>query len=282
MSDVPAVAGAPAGAAAAVPEALAVAAPPPTPTHDRWSALLYPLATFSLLLLAWQFLVRLFGVPEYILPVPSEFLAKLFQSRGLIWEHTLVTANEIVLGFLLAAAIGVPLGLMIVSVKLLERSLYPLILFFQLIPKIAIAPLFIVWFGFGSFPKILLTFLLCFFPTLVASMTGFRALDERVLYISRSMGASAWQTFRYIRLPAALGHIFGGFKVSVVFAATGAIVAEFVGANAGLGYLLLRATSYLDMPLIFAVLVALSAIGILFSYAVQMLERLFMPWLRKT
>ena len=277
MSDIPS-----AESTSAVPEALAVAAPPPAPRRDRLSALLYPLATFSLLLLAWQFLVRLFGVPEYILPVPSEFLAKLVQSRALIWEHALVTSTEIVLGFLIAAAIGVPLGLMIVSLKFLERSLYPLILFFQLIPKIAIAPLFIVWFGFGPFPKILLTFLLCFFPTLVASMTGFRALDERVLYISRSMGASAWQTFRYIRLPAAMGHIFGGFKVSVVFAATGAIVAEFVGANAGLGYLLLRATSYLDMPLIFAVLVALSAIGILFSYAVQVLERLFMPWLRKT
>ena len=266
---------------ATVPEALAIAAPPSTITRDRVSAIAYPLATFTLLLLAWQFLVRLFGVPEYILPVPSEFLVKLAESRGLIWQHTLVTANEILLGFLLAAAIGVPLGLMIVSVKFLERSLYPLILFFQLIPKIAIAPLFIVWFGFGPFPKVLLTFLLCFFPTLVASMTGFRALDERVLYLSRSMGATAWQTFRYIRLPSALGHIFGGFKVSVVFAATGAIVAEFVGAKSGLGYLLLRATSYLDMPLIFAVLVALSAVGILFSYAVQLLERLCMPWLRR-
>ena len=280
MSELPA-SPAPAASTAAVPEALAVAAPPSTLTRDRVSAVVYPLATFTLLLLAWQFLVRMFGVPEYILPVPSEFLVKLVQSRGLIFEHALVTAYEILLGFLLAALIGVPLGLMIVSVKFLERSLYPLIVFFQLIPKIAIAPLFIVWFGFGPFPKILLTFLLCFFPTLVASMTGFRALDERVLYLSRSMGATGWQTFRYIRLPAALGHIFGGFKVSVVFAATGAIVAEFVGANSGLGYLLLRATSYLDMPLIFAVLVALSAIGILFSYAVQVLERLCMPWLRK-
>jgi len=280
MSDVPA---SPSSATptAPVPDALAVAAPPSTVTRDRVSAILYPVATFSLLLLAWQFLVRTFGVPEYILPVPTEFLAKLYESRGLIFDHTLVTANEIVLGFLVAALVGVPLGLMIVSVKFLERSLYPLILFFQLIPKIAIAPLFIVWFGFGPFPKILLTFLLCFFPTLVASMTGFRALDERVLYLSRSMGATAWQTFRYVRLPAALGHIFGGFKVSIVFAATGAIVAEFVGANSGLGYLLLRATSYLDMPLIFAVLVALSAIGILGSYAVQVLERLCMPWLRK-
>ncbi|HKW82014.1 MAG TPA: ABC transporter permease, partial [Casimicrobiaceae bacterium] len=250
--------------------------------RDRVSAVLFPIATFVALLLAWQFLVRLFGVPEYILPVPTEFLHKLVESRSLIWQHTLITAGEVVSGFLFAAAIGVPLGLMIVSFKSLERSLYPLIVFFQLIPKIAVAPLFVVWFGFGPFPKVLLTFMLCFFPTLVASMTGFRALDERVLYLSRSMGAGAVQTFRYIRLPSALAHIFGGFKVSIVFAATGAIVAEFVGSNSGLGYLLLRATSYLDMPLIFAVLVALSAIGIVFSYAVQLLERLCMPWLRRT
>ncbi len=267
-------------ATAATADALAVAAPPPTKVRDRVSAVLFPIATFTVLLLAWQFLVRLFGVPEYILPVPTEFLHKLVESRALIWQHTLVTASEVLLGFLFAAAIGVPLGLMIVSFKWLERSLYPLIVFFQLIPKIAVAPLFVVWFGFGPFPKVLLTFMLCFFPTLVASMTGFRALDERVLYLTRSMGATAGQTFRYIRLPSALIHIFGGFKVSIVFAATGAIVAEFVGSNSGLGYLLLRATSYLDMPLIFAVLVALAVIGIVFSYAVQLLERLCMPWQR--
>ncbi len=266
-------------AATGTGEQLAVAAPPPTKARDRISAVLFPLVTFALLLVAWQFLVRLFGVPEYILPLPTEFLHKLVESRALIWQHTLVTAGEVLLGFLFAAVIGVPLGLMIVSFRWLERSLYPLIVFFQLIPKIAVAPLFVVWFGFGPFPKVLLTFMLCFFPTLVASMTGFRALDERVLYLTRSMGANAGQTFRYIRLPSALAHIFGGFKVSIVFAATGAIVAEFVGSNSGLGYLLLRATSYLDMPLIFAVLVALSAIGIVFSYAVQLLERLCMPWL---
>ncbi len=246
------------------------------------TVILFPLGTFALLLLAWQFLVRAFGVPEYILPVPSEFLAKLAEARVLIWRHTLVTANEILLGFLVATVVSVPLGLLIVSIRLLERSLYPLIVFFQLVPKIAVAPLFAVGFGFGLFPKVLLRFLLCFFPTLVASMAGFRALDERMLYLTRSMGASWWQTFRYIRLPAALGYVFSGLKVSIVFSATGAIVAEFVGANAGLGYLLLRGTSYLDMPLIFAVLVALSIAGILFSYAVQVLETLLMPWQRKS
>jgi len=229
----------------------------------------------------WQWGVRAFGIPEYILPVPTEFLAKLWADRALISEHTLVTAKEIILGFLMAAGISIPLGFLIVSWKPLERAVYPVIVFFQLIPKIAIAPLFVVWFGFGLFPKVLLTFLLCFFPTLVASMTGFRALDERVLYLTKSMGATGWQTFRYVRLPAAMTYIFAGLKVSIVFAATGAIVGEFVGSNSGLGYLLLRGTSYLDMPLIFAVLVALSIIGIFFSYLVQYAERLLMPWHRK-
>ena len=262
----------------AQPVADLTSAAPPSVRTDRISAFAYPLASFGVLLLLWQFGARAAGIPEYILPVPSEFLSKLWAEHPLIIEHTLVTAKEIVLGFLMAAAISIPLGFIIVSVKPLERAVYPLIVFFQLIPKIAIAPLFVVWFGFGLFPKVLLTFLLCFFPTLVASMTGFRALDERVLYLTKSMGASAWQTFRYVRLPAAMTYIFAGLKVSVVFAATGAIVGEFVGANAGLGYLLLRGTSYLDMPLIFAVLVALSVIGILFSYIVQYSERWLMPW----
>ena len=256
-------------------------AAPPLVRSDRVSAVVYPLAAFAALLLLWQFGVRAAGIPEYILPVPSEFMAKLWASRALITEHTLITAKEIVLGFLAAAAISIPLGFFIVSVRSIERAVYPLIVFFQLVPKIAIAPLFVVWFGFGLFPKVLLTFLLCFFPTLVASMAGFRALDERVLFLTDSMGATWWQTFRHVRLPAAMTYIYAGLKVSVVFAATGAIVGEFVGANAGLGYLLLRGTSYLDMPLIFAVLVALSVVGILCSYVVQYSERLFMPWQRR-
>jgi NitT/TauT family transport system permease protein len=242
---------------------------------------LWPVLSFTLLLLGWQYGVPLLKIPEYILPIPSAFFERLWLDRLLIFEHTLVTMQEIVLGFLMAAVISVPLGYIIVSIRILEKAVYPVIVFFQLVPKIAIAPLFVVWFGFGLFPKVLLTFLLCFFPTLVASMTGFRALDERVLYLTRSMGATAWQTFRYVRVPSALVYIFSGLKVSAVFAATGAIVGEFVGANSGLGYLLLRGTSFLDMPLIFACLVALSVVGIFFSYIVDAVEVLLMPWQRK-
>ena len=242
---------------------------------------LWPVLSFTLLLLGWQYGVPLLKIPEYILPIPSAFFERLWLDRLLIFEHTLVTMQEIVLGFLMAAVISVPLGYIIVSIKILEKAVYPVIVFFQLVPKIAIAPLFVVWFGFGLFPKVLLTFLLCFFPTLVASMTGFRALDERVLYLTRSMGATAWQTFRYVRVPSAMVYIFSGLKVSAVFAATGAIVGEFVGTNSGLGYLLLRGTSFLDMPLIFACLVALSVVGIFFSYIVDAVEVLLMPWQRK-
>ncbi len=256
---------------------------PPTESKllDWAAAVAWPLASFTVLLAAWEFLVPLAKIPEYILPIPSQFMARLWLDKALLLEHTLVTAKEIVLGFLMAAIVSVPLGYLIVQVKFLEKAVYPVVVFFQLVPKIAIAPLFVVWFGFGLFPKVLLTFLLCFFPTLVASMTGFRALDERVLFLTRSMGASAWQTFRYVRVPAALTYIFSGLKVSAVFAATGAIVGEFVGSNAGLGYMLLRGTSFLDMPLIFACLVALSVVGILFSYIVDGLEVLLMPWQRK-
>lgn len=245
---------------------------------DIASVIGLPLLSMGGLVLAWQILVPVLQVPRYILPVPSDFMARVVSSRELLWEHTQVTGAEVLLGFGAAIVISIPLALIIASSQFIERAFYPLIVFFQLIPKIAIAPLFIVWFGFGIFPKVLITFFLCFFPILVSSMIGFKSIDLRLLYITRSMGASRWQTFRFIRFPAALPFIFAGLRVSVVFATTGAIVGEFVGAQAGLGYLLLRGTSLLDMSLIFAVLVVLSVIGLALSYAVTVTETIVMPW----
>jgi NitT/TauT family transport system permease protein len=240
-----------------------------------------PILAFLVLLILWEIAIRVFHVREYIMPPPSQFLVRVYTDFPLLWKNLLVTARETLLGFLLATVISIPLALIIALTPPVERAFYPLIVFFQLIPKIAIAPLLIVWFGFGLFPKILLTFLLCFFPTLVSSMTGFKSIDPRVLYLTRSMGATRWQTFWYVRVPSALPYIFSGLAVSIVFASTGAIVGEFVGANAGLGYLLLRGTSYLDTSLIFAVLVVLSVMGLVFSYAVTAIESLFMPWRRE-
>ena len=163
---------------------------------------------------------------------------------------------------------------------LAKQVVYPPIMLMQLVPKIAVAPLFLVWLGFGLESKVLLTVLMTFFPLLLASISGFMILDDRLLFLTRSMGASSWDTFRYLRFPAALPVIFSGIKTSATIAATAAIVAEFVGANKGLGYVLLRGTSTMDIELVFAVLVVLTIVGIAINYLVEFSEWAMTPWQR--
>lgn len=240
-----------------------------------------PILAFAVSLVAWQLAVVLFDIRSYILPAPTAVFERLINNIPILWDSAIITGTEVLLGFLLAAVISIPLAYAIAAVRLVEIAFYPLIVVLQTVPKIAVAPLFIVWFGFDMLPKVLLTFLLCFFPILVDTMTGFKSLDPRLLYITKSMGASSMQTFRFVRVPAAIPFIFSGLKVAVVMAVTGAIVAEFIGSNGGLGYVLLRASSLLDTPLIFAVLVVLSLLGLVFSFAVELLEKVVAPWQRK-
>jgi NitT/TauT family transport system permease protein len=256
-------------------------APRDSKASSRFARVALPTAAFVVSILVWEAVVRLLAIKEYILPAPSVVMARFTEVVPTLWDAALVTASEVILGFLWAAVISIPLAYLIATFRVVEVAFYPLIVVLQTIPKIAVAPLFIVWFGFGMMPKVLLTFLLCFFPILVDTLTGFMALDPRLLYITHSMGASKAQTFRYVRMPAALPFIFSGLKVAIVLAVTGAIVAEFVGSNAGLGYVLLRASSNLDTPLIFSVLVVLSMLGLFFSYLVETAERLVTPWHRK-
>jgi NitT/TauT family transport system permease protein len=200
----------------------------------------------------------------------------------MLWLNAKVTLTEIVLGFGLTVVGAIPLGLLIALSPLAKQTLYPPIMLLQLVPKIAVAPLFLVWLGFGMESKVLLTVLMTFFPLLLASISGFQILDTRLLYLTQSMGASMWQTFWYLRIPAALPVIFSGIKTSATIAATAAIVAEFVGANQGLGYVLLKGTSTLDIELTFAVLVVLTVIGIAINYIVEFSELLMTPWQRQS
>lgn len=268
-------------APAPAPQGEARRAPRDPKTSGRFARAGLPTAAFAASILLWEGLVRLLDIKQYILPAPSVVAVRFSEVIPTLWDAALVTGTEVILGFLWAAAISIPLAYLIASVRVFEITFYPLIVVLQTIPKIAVAPLFIVWFGFGTTPKVLLTFLLCFFPILVDTLTGFKALDPRLLYITRSMGASRTQTFSHVRMPAALPFIFSGLKVAIVLAVTGAIVAEFVGSNAGLGYVLLRASSNLDTPLIFSVLVVLSILGLFFSNLVETAERLVTPWQRK-
>lgn len=241
---------------------------------------LIPLAVFVGIIALWGAGVALFKVPSYLLPSPGATFARMVTDFPLLWDNTKVTTSEILIGFAITIVTAIPLGLLIALSALAKQIVYPPVVFMQLVPKIAIAPLFVVWIGFGIESKILLTILMTFFPLLVASISGFRILDDRLLYLTKSMGASRWQTFRYLRFPAALPVIFSGLQTSATLAATAALVAEFVGANEGLGYLLLQGTSTLDTTLIFAVLVVLTVIGIALNYLVEFIEWLLTPWQR--
>lgn len=226
----------------------------------------------------WEVAVRLLNVAPYLLPPPSTVMIELAARWPRVLDSALVTTQEILAGFLLAAVVSVPLALLITYSRTLEAALYPLIVFLQIVPKIAIAPLFIIWFGFGFTPKLLLVFLLSFFPIVVSSIAGFKSLDPDVMDLARSTGASQWLMFRKIRLPQALPSIFTGLKVGAALAATAAVVAEFVASNRGLGYLLLEYNGNLETAMVFAVILVLSAIGLIVYYAVELLEKLAIPW----
>jgi NitT/TauT family transport system permease protein len=236
------------------------------------------LVGFLVLFLVWEIGVRLFGVPGYVLPPPSKIFTDLMARSGRILQNSLITAQEIVAGYLLAVLVSIPLAMGLAYSRFLEATVYPLIVFFQIVPKIAIAPLFIIWFGFGFIPKLLLVFLLSFFPIVVSSMAGFKSVDPEIMDLARSTGASPWLMFRKIRLPQALPSIFTGLKVAAALSATAAVVAEFVASDRGLGYLLLEFNGDLNTSMVFATIIVLSLLGLVVYYAVECLERLIIPW----
>ena len=241
---------------------------------------LLPPLTFVAMVGLWWVAVELFKIPSYLLPGPGGVFSRLVTDTAVLWTHSKVTLTEILLGFGITVVMAIPLGLLIALSPLAKQLVYPPIVLMQLVPKIAVAPLFLVWLGFGIESKVLLTVLMTFFPLLLASISGFQILDDRLLYLTKSMGATRWQTFRYLRFPAALPVIFSGIKTSATIAATAAIVAEFVGANRGLGYVLLRGTSTMDIELVFAVLVVLTIVGIGINYIVEFCEWAMTPWQR--
>jgi NitT/TauT family transport system permease protein len=229
----------------------------------RWAGYAQTAGAFLVILVAWQLLGL--KVPRYILPTPLAALGELWTRAPLLAQHAAITLQEIALGFGLAVLVSVPCGLAVAFSRSVERVVMPVLVFTQLIPKIALAPLFIIWFGFGLFPKVFMTFLLSFFPM-------------EIVYLTRSMGLSPWQAFRKVRLPHALPNIFAGLKVAITLATVGAIIGEFVGSDRGLGYLLLVAGGDLRTELLFATLIVLTGIGLVLYYLMTLLERLAIPW----
>ena len=236
------------------------------------------LLTFLLLFGAWELAVHVFKAPRYILPAPSAVWEGFMSQPGRMLWNTWTTVQIIVVGYAIAVLVSIPLALLIAFSRFVQTTLYPLLVVFQIIPKIAVAPLFIVWFGFGFMPKVMLVFLLSFFPIVISAIAGFRSLDADVEDFARSTGAGAWRMFFKIRLPQSLPSIFTGLKVGAAMAATAAVVAEFVGSDAGLGYLILEYNGFIETAKVFAAIILLSLAGLAIYYLVEAVERLAIPW----
>lgn len=237
-----------------------------------------PTLTVLATLMAWEAVVRGAALPEYLLPAPSGILGALAAEWRYLLPHTAVTVYEILWGFGLSIAVGIPLAMVIVYSPVLERAVYPLLVASQSVPKIAIAPLLIFWAGLGMFPKVLVAFLIAFFPIVIDTVVGLRSVEPEMLQLARSMGASERRVFLKMRLPSALPNVFAGLKVAVTLAVVGAIVGEFIQADRGLGYALLQANAMLNTKLSFATIVILAVIGTVLFMVVDRIERWLIPW----
>lgn len=229
-------------------------------------------------LLFWELAVIVFRIPRYILPSLSSIIRQFIRNFDLIWEYTLITGSETLVGFVIAVAIGVPLAMLTAFSRILRQTFYPFAVALEMVPKIAFAPLFVTWFGFGFIPKMIIVFLVCFFPILLNGILGFTSLSQEMVYFSRSTGASQLRMFWKIRLPAALPELFVGLKGAAVNATVGATISEWIGGDAGLGYYIQIATGQLRMDLAFAIIFMLTALGLLLFYIVQLVEKRMIPW----
>lgn len=239
-------------------------------------------AIFVIALGLWESVSRIGWLPKIVLPAPSAIALRLYElfASGLIWPHLWATLASILSGFGLGVAAGFAFGAAVALVPAIERLVYPYMVAFQTVPKVAIAPLFILWFGYGLMSKVVISAAVCFFPVLVSVMSAFHTTDRDQLDMMRACGASRWQTFIHLRIRAALPIIFNGLEIAAVFAVIGAVVGEFVGAQAGLGYLITTLNFNLDVPGVFAVLIVLSLLGIILHDIVHRIGKRLVFWTR--
>ena len=226
----------------------------------------------------WYLVVELLRLPGYLLPSPVAVARELTLRWRLFLFHGWVTLWAVIAGFLLSIVVAGPLAVLIVSSRTLERMLMPLIVISQTVPKVAIAPLFVIWMGFGHLPKISVAFLIAFFPILVATIGGLKSVETELLDLVRSMSATRAQVIRKVQIPTALPQFFSGLKISVCLAVVGAIVGEFVGSDRGLGFLLLTSTGDLNAKQLYATLLILIVMGVILFGIVCELEKRLLPW----
>jgi NitT/TauT family transport system permease protein len=254
-----------------------------TRTPIRLLGMVHPaIWTLVIVLVFWEVAVALWQVPVYILPAPSRIVQEIISYWPRLIYHSGFTISEILIGYVCSISIAVPLAILITYSKLAQKAIYPIIVASQTIPKVAIAPILLAWFGYGLTPKIVIVILLSFFPIVINTVVGLKSSSAEMIYLAQSMGANAWQTFWKFRLPQALPYVFAGLKLATVLSVIGAIVAEFIGADRGLGYVIVVAGSSFDIARQFAAIIFIAAIGMTFFAVIELAERFLVPWKAST
>ncbi|CAN7485703.1 ABC transporter permease [Variovorax sp. LjRoot130] len=226
----------------------------------------------------WEVLVRAFRVPEFLLPAPSSIASESWSVAGNLGMHGLATLRTVLLGFVVSVAISLPMALAITSSPAVGNAIYPLLVLTQSVPKVALAPLLVVILGANELPRVVVTFLVAFFPLVISISTGLLAVPPELLELGRACKATWRQELVRIRLPYAVPFIFSGFKVAITLCVVGAVVAEFVNADQGLGYLIVTSTAFFKVPLAFGAVILLSVMGIVLFQLIVVLERWLFPW----
>ncbi|MBN8920368.1 MAG: ABC transporter permease, partial [Rhizobiales bacterium] len=246
--------------------------------RERLTNAVTPFAAIAGVILVWALAVKVFHIPDYLLPAPQDVLARIVKERASLLDHGSYTLMSVLVGFVTSVAIAVPLAFAIVLSRSVERATMPLLVMSQTIPKVAIAPILVIWLGFGILPKIAIVFLISFFPIVVSTVVGLKSVESDMIDLVRSMGAGTTKIMLRVRGPSALPQMFAGFKIAICLSVVGAIVGEFVGSDKGLGFLLLTSTGSLDGTLVWAALFILIAMGMTLFAIVAKLERLTIPW----
>jgi NitT/TauT family transport system permease protein len=232
------------------------------------------LASMALLVGIWYLLILVFRLQPFVLPPPHVVFRQMVNHWPTLLAHSRVTMIEILAGFGVAVAVGFPLGMLIAFSRVMDRLLYPPLVVSQAVPKIALAPVFLAWFGFGFRTNVAISFLVAVFPVIINTALGLKSLDPDMVRLGKAMGSNQRRLFFKIRLPAAMPAVFAGLKIAITFAVVGAVVGEFVAGSAGLGYAIQVATGLFNMSLAFAAIVAISVLGVVAFFAVELLERI--------
>lgn len=251
---------------------------PDSSRNSVWTSRALTLLSIVVLLVGWELLVRVFSIKEIVLPAPSVILRDLAESPGWYLEQAWYTLLMTLGGFIAAVIVGVALAVLIVESRLLENTIFTLMVGINSVPKVAVAPLFVIWLGTGNEPKIAISFLIAMFAITIDSVLGLKSVPQDILDLAKSLRGGRLQTLWRIRFPSALPSIFAGMKVAISLALVGAIVGEFVSSNRGLGYVILSAQGMFDTPRVFAAIVVLAVESVLLFYAIVWMERLALPW----